>query len=310
MIGRLWRGWTRRENADAYEALLRNEFLPGIHRVPGYRGAYLFRRKAAGEVEFVTLTLFESMDAVRAFAGDDVERAVVPAKARALLARFDERSAHYRTLVEPRAAEDGPAEGGGSTAGRHVFWEPWSDPGFEHLCFETGRDALVADGMILRQAAGAPAFRLRYRLKCDGSARVRAAEMRLWPGDGERDATLLSDGAGRWTDGRGRPLPALDGCLDLDIAATPFTNTLPIRRLGLRPGSAAEIAVAYVSVPDLRVTRARQRYTCLRAEGGGSVYLYENVDNGFRAELPVDADGIVRDYPGQWRRRDPAGAAL
>src|SRR5512135_3208125 len=78
MIARLWHGWTTRENADAYEALLRSEVLPGIHRIPGYHGAYLLRREAAPEVEFATLTLFDSWDAVRAFAGPDREVAVVP----------------------------------------------------------------------------------------------------------------------------------------------------------------------------------------------------------------------------------------
>ena len=101
MIARIWHGWSSGENADRYEALLRAEILPGIHRVEGYAGAYLLRREADGEVEFVTLTLWESLDAVRAFAGNDHEAAVVPSEARALLSRFDERSAHYEILAEP-----------------------------------------------------------------------------------------------------------------------------------------------------------------------------------------------------------------
>ena len=106
MISRLWHGWTTPENADAYEALLRREVLPGIHRVEGYRGAYLLRRNAAdsadaAEVEFVTVTLFDSLEAVRAFAGEDHEVAVVPPAARELLSRFDERSVHYETLATP-----------------------------------------------------------------------------------------------------------------------------------------------------------------------------------------------------------------
>ena len=101
MIGRLWHGWTTHENADAYEALLRREVLPGIHRVPGYLGAYLLRRDAGPEVEIVTMTLFDSWDAVREFAGADFEAAVVPAAARALLARFDARSVHYDVLQQP-----------------------------------------------------------------------------------------------------------------------------------------------------------------------------------------------------------------
>jgi heme-degrading monooxygenase HmoA len=101
MIARLWHGWTTKENANAYETLLRGEVLPGIqHRVRGFRGARVLRRETADEVEFVTLTLFDSLDAVRAFAGEDHEKAVVPAEARRLLARFDERSVHYDVMEE------------------------------------------------------------------------------------------------------------------------------------------------------------------------------------------------------------------
>ena len=103
MISRIWHGWATRENADAYEELLRSEVLPRIHRVDGYRGAYLLRRDAGDEVEFVTITQFDSLDSVRAFAGEDYERAVVLPEAQRMLSRFDERSAHYETRIEPGA---------------------------------------------------------------------------------------------------------------------------------------------------------------------------------------------------------------
>ena len=102
MIARLWRGWTSVENADPYKRLLRTTILPGIHRIAGYRGAYLFRRSIPEGVEFVTLTLWESLDAVRAFAGPEYEVAVVPPEARRLLSRYDEKSVHYETIVEPK----------------------------------------------------------------------------------------------------------------------------------------------------------------------------------------------------------------
>ena len=98
MIGRIWHGWTRPENADEYERLLKEEVFPGIadKKAPGYRGIQLFRRPIEGdEVEFVTIMRFDSWDAVARFSGEDHERAYVPRKARAVLARFDERSRHY-----------------------------------------------------------------------------------------------------------------------------------------------------------------------------------------------------------------------
>ena len=97
MIGRIWHGWTTPQNADAYEALLRTQIFPGIlgRSIPGFGRIELMRRPFGEEVEFVTLMWFDSMDAVRAFAGPQFEIAVVPPAARAVLKRFDDRSAHY-----------------------------------------------------------------------------------------------------------------------------------------------------------------------------------------------------------------------
>jgi heme-degrading monooxygenase HmoA len=98
MIGRIWHGWTTADNADAYETVLRGEVLPGIAamNVVGYRGAEVFRRTLdSGEVEFVTIMRFDSIDAVKRFVGDDYEVAHVPRRAREVLSHWDERSQHY-----------------------------------------------------------------------------------------------------------------------------------------------------------------------------------------------------------------------
>jgi antibiotic biosynthesis monooxygenase (ABM) superfamily enzyme len=103
MILRYWRGWTTRENADSYAKIVSEQVLPGIaaRRFSGYHGTYLLRRDLDDEVEFATVMIFESLDDIRAFAGDDYETAYVPPAARAVLARFDEKSAHYTTLLTP-----------------------------------------------------------------------------------------------------------------------------------------------------------------------------------------------------------------
>jgi hypothetical protein len=104
MITRIWHGWTSPENAAAYQQLLLGEIFPGISgRMTGkeYRGISLVRRDLESEVEFITIMWFDSLAAVKAFAGEDHEAAVVPPKARKLLTRFDERSAHYTTIVSP-----------------------------------------------------------------------------------------------------------------------------------------------------------------------------------------------------------------
>ena len=98
MMSRVWHGWTTPENADAYERLLRDEIFPEIaaKRVAGYRRIELFRRTTdSGEIEFVTIMWFDSLDAVKEFAGENYERAYVPKKARDVLLRFTESSLHF-----------------------------------------------------------------------------------------------------------------------------------------------------------------------------------------------------------------------
>ena len=97
MISRIWHGYTTPENANSYEELLRNEIFVGIRgrNINGFQEIQLFRRDLNNEVEFITVMWFDSIEAIRAFAGDDYEAAVVPPKARAVLSRFDERSQHY-----------------------------------------------------------------------------------------------------------------------------------------------------------------------------------------------------------------------
>ena len=97
MISRIWHGYTRPSNADAYEELLRDEIITGIEDrlIDGFREIQVLRRDLRDEVEFITVMWFDSMHAVRAFAGEDFDASVVPPAARELLAHFDERSQHY-----------------------------------------------------------------------------------------------------------------------------------------------------------------------------------------------------------------------
>ena len=102
MISRIWHGWTTPGNADKYEALLKEEIFVGIENrhIRGFKGIKLLRREIGAEVEFVTIMTFDSREAVVEFAGEDYEVAYVPAKAREVLSRFDERSQHYDIRVE------------------------------------------------------------------------------------------------------------------------------------------------------------------------------------------------------------------
>jgi antibiotic biosynthesis monooxygenase (ABM) superfamily enzyme len=100
MICRLWRGWATPENADAYERIVRAEVIPRIEarKIPGFRHIDLMKRELGAEVEFQTLMWFDSLEAIKAFMGEDYSLSHVPAAARAVLKRIDERAAHYEVI--------------------------------------------------------------------------------------------------------------------------------------------------------------------------------------------------------------------
>lgn len=177
-------------------------------------------------------------------------------------------------------------------------WEDWSGRGVQHLVLTERAEAVVADAVCLVADDGL--FAARFRIRCDAAWRCRELLVEIVGED--RSLRLRGDGRGGWTDGAGAALPALAGALDVDLPITPFTNTLPIRRLGLAAGASAELAVVYVRAPALSVALDHQRYTCLEPLRR---YRYEAVDGSFTAEIDVDADGLVTHYPGLFRRRAP-----
>ena len=99
MIARHWRGWTKPADADAYEALLADKVMPGLQRIAGYQGGYVLRRDEPDESEFVVINFFESLEAVRRFAGENYTAAVFEPEARRLLCRIEPSATHYRVRV-------------------------------------------------------------------------------------------------------------------------------------------------------------------------------------------------------------------
>lgn len=102
MIARIWRGYTKPEHADAYEALLKPELLPGLSKVKGFQGSYLMRRNAGAEVEFITIIVWESIDAIRSVAGTDYETAVIREERRKYLAHYDAKASYYKVASAQR----------------------------------------------------------------------------------------------------------------------------------------------------------------------------------------------------------------
>jgi len=110
---------------------------------------------------------------------------------------------------------------------------------------------------------------------------------------------LASDGNGHWCDEDRGARSDLEGAIDVDLSGTPFTNTLPIRRLDLTEGQSADVRAVYVRLPELTVTIDPQRYTCLER---GRRYRYESLDSDFVREIEVDSEGLVVTYPGLFKR--------
>jgi heme-degrading monooxygenase HmoA len=100
VIARIWHGWTKPEDADGYEGHLKPELLPGLSKVAGFRGSYLLRRVAGEEVDFFTMILWDSIGAIKAVAGEEYEKAVIPEERKKYLKRFDERAAHFEVVAE------------------------------------------------------------------------------------------------------------------------------------------------------------------------------------------------------------------
>ena len=174
-------------------------------------------------------------------------------------------------------------------------WRSADGGGLEHLVMEETSSGHTVAAVVVGDAEDVP-FAAHWRLSLDAGWRARRLDVEVAGLD--RRLALLADGEGSWTNADGVPLPDLAGAIDVDLSASPFTNTLPVRRLALPVGGAAEIVVAYVSFPDLALFPHPQRYTNL----GERRWLFESRDADFRREITVDEDGLVVSYPGLFER--------
>jgi len=178
---------------------------------------------------------------------------------------------------------------------RAVYYRRLDAPGGEHCRLICGRSGLTLRGTVLLVHDEAP-LAVEYEIATGEAAETRAVRVALSRGAEVRRLALTAAG-GRWLLD-GREVPALAGCLDVDLAVTPSTNVLPIVRLGLAVGASAEVAAAWVRFPDLTVEVLPQRYTRLAPER----YLYESRGGAFQAELDVDELGLPVRYPPFWER--------
>lgn len=182
---------------------------------------------------------------------------------------------------------------------RDLIWATWNGDGLEHLRLnDTSDGGFVADSALI-VVIDDVAYRVRYRAKIDAAWRTRSIWVDVEDPDGKRrTAALIGDGEGNWTDTAGEPRLDLKDCLDIDIQVTPFTNTLPIRRLSIGNDQVEPISVVYFPIPSLEVAPMVQRYTGLEDHR----YLYESMTADFVRDLDVDDDKFVTTYPDLFRR--------
>ena len=173
-----------------------------------------------------------------------------------------------------------------------ILWQDLETGALDRCRLETGPDGLRLAGIVLTPAHGTP-LDVHYLVEAGSDGSTRRVELALDGGASRR--VLLADGAGHWRWEGGPELTQVDGAVDVDLTVTPATNTLPIRRLGLEVGQAAEVLMAWVQFPGLEVVGSAQRYQRLAPDR----WRFSTGD--FTAELLVDPDGLVLDYGGLFR---------
>jgi len=174
--------------------------------------------------------------------------------------------------------------------------------GLEHLTVapipNAGAAAIRAAGIIIGGRGGTP-YGVSYRIDCSAGWAVLSFSVETTDG---RRLALLSDGKGHWRTEDGEPLPQFDGCIDIDLYGSPFTNSLPIRRLEMAPESGtARLSMLYIPFDTFEPVRDGQHYACIVPE---KLYRYAAEDRDFTVDLPVDEDGLVIDYPIYFKRVD------
>ena len=179
---------------------------------------------------------------------------------------------------------------------RSVIWRRLDQIALEHFEFRQRADAIGLSGTILMVDDTLP-LRAEYQIRCDRAWSTQSVRVTLTRGTESRELDLVTDEQHRWWSS-GQELKQVAGCIDIDLSITPSTNTLPIRRLALRPGESRDVSAAWVKFPELTLEPLPQRY--LRTDEGR--YRYQSRGGDFTADIDVDDVGIVVRYPPLWER--------
>ncbi len=175
-------------------------------------------------------------------------------------------------------------------------WQGLSSTEREHLVLTEHTDGIVAESVFL-SGGGAEAFAVHYKLACDKLWNALRLEVSVI-GSNKHLILRRNVETGQWFNDKDEELIQLQGLIDVDLSISPFTNTLPIRRLQLAKGQAADITVVYVTLPEVSIHADLQRYTRMDT----LLYHFDSVDSDFHRNIEVDKDGLVTHYPGLFAR--------
>lgn len=183
---------------------------------------------------------------------------------------------------------------------RHIVWQRWEEPGIEHLYLREENDQVIADGMIVG-VIDDQLMRLRYEVQCDLAYQFQTVHVQMLQ-PFQRTLMLTRSHEGIWRDGEQKILPDLAGAFEIDLTVSPFTNTLPIRRLHPAIDQPVEIVVAYIDLPAFTIRPERQLYTLIRTSSTDNTYRFEQSSIEYTQDIRVDSQGYVIDYPGLFQR--------
>ncbi|WIG93500.1 putative glycolipid-binding domain-containing protein [Myxococcus sp. SDU36] len=179
---------------------------------------------------------------------------------------------------------------------RALVWRRLLSPGSEYFELRARPEGWELAGSVVFVDNGLPHF-VEYTVTTNAAWETQAVHVLRRSGEGEARLQLRVDAERCWWKGD-EEVVHLRGCSDIDVACTPSTNTLPIRRLGLEVGQAADVRAAWLRIPSLALEVLPQRYTRLTQ----TRYRYESNAGRFVAEVDVDAHGLVTNYPPGWER--------
>ena len=179
-----------------------------------------------------------------------------------------------------------------------VVWNNEEQYGCEYLSISEPNEELVVHSTIINVAEEtADAHSVNYQVNLDENWITKKVKLNV----DQHFLELHSDGKGNWFNGKGVEIETLKGCMDIDISATPFSNSLPINRLHWTCGQKENFHMVYIAVPSLEFKKVPQSYQYLREEEGLRYFLYRCYD--YETTIAVDSDGLVVDYPGVFSRR-------